>query len=175
MTTENTDSNLPETYNLIVKTRAKVSKLPTGHIPAKDLLLHYVLPLFATFHDELNESLDELADMVESGPDDEAAGVATTAIINLANFLEKVIVDQGLASRAEGNLVATEKTPPGFLEKVAELSAQVVGALEALSSDDGEDPEEGDEEDDEDDEDEDDEDGEEVSNEDAKAEEAPAA
>lgn len=158
MTENNNSSNLPEFYDLILKTRSKVSKLTTGHIPAKDLLTHYILPLFATLHDELDEALEDLAELADGGaPDDDVAAQASAALIALATFAEKTLLDAGIIARevsAEGvpSVKATDKTPVGLLEQFAVLQTQVVGALNALaeaSTDDEDDEdEEGDEDED---------------------------
>ncbi len=169
--TDQTESSLPEFYDLILKTRAKVSKLNTGHIPAKDLLTHYILPLFATLHDELDETLNDLSDEISEGGGDgvdfEAAQQASEAIVALAAFVEKSLIAAGVIAREDtpqGPAVkATDKTPPGLLEEFSALQVQVVGALNALA-------EEGSDEDEDEDEGEEDEEGEDEGSEDDASE-----
>lgn len=178
--TENISSNLPEFYDLIVKTRGKIQRLTAGHIPAKDLLTHYILPLFATLHDELDETLEDLADSIETGVDDDVATQASAALVAMATFVEKALLNAGIIAREETpngpSVKATDKTPAGLLEEFAVLQTQVVGALNALAEASVED-EEDDEEEDDGDEDEGDEDegDEDVGSEERATDAAPEA
>ncbi len=160
--TDQTESSLPEFYDLILKTRTKVAKLNTGHIPAKDLLTHYILPLFATLHDELDETLNDLSDEIAEGGGDgvdfEAAQQASEAIVALAAFVEKSLIAAGVIAREDtpqGPAVkATDKTPPGLLEEFSALQVQVVGALNALAAEGTDEEDEDEDEDSEEDEEE---------------------
>lgn len=134
------------------------------HISAVDLYKYHLVTILEALNEDCEDgfsAVEEALERASGGMDPEEAGFIKVALLNLAQFAEELLLVSGyitMVDGPEGTKIpqTTEKTPAGFMERLASLNNDTVEALELLSDYEGDDEEEDDEDGDEDGDDEDD-------------------
>lgn len=137
------------------------------HISAVDLYKYHLVTILEALNEDCEDgfsAIEEALERASGGMDPEEAGFIKVALLNLAQFAEELLLASGyitMVDGPEGTKIpqTTDKTPTGFMDRLAALNNDTVEALELLSEYEGEDDEDDEDDGDDDSDDEGDDDG----------------